>query len=181
MSHSLTTAPEPTCLRVYITCLAAYNHGILHGCWIDVTTPDEIAAEVRTMLAASPMPDAEEFAIHASEGFEGVALSEYASCLTICELAAFITEHGKLGAKLLTQFGYEPEDARRAFEDYAGQYCSAAEFAEEMMQDCGTEIPEPLRYYIDWEALARDMALNGEIITVQTCFDEVHIFWTHQP
>ncbi|HAE28427.1 MAG TPA: antirestriction protein ArdA, partial [Hyphomonas adhaerens] len=26
-------------------------------------------------------------------------------------------------------------------------------------------------------ALARDMALNGEIMVFQTGFDEVHIFW----
>ena len=42
----------------------------------------------------------------------------------------------------------------------------------------GTEIPESLRYYIDWQALARDMALNGEIMVFQTGFDEVHIFWS---
>ncbi len=38
--------------------------------------------------------------------------------------------------------------------------------------------PTALDYYIDWQALARDMALNGEIMVFQTGFDEVHVFWS---
>ena len=179
MTHSLSTATESTCPRAYFACLSAYNNRILYGRWIDVTTPDEIRAAIRDMLSKSPMPDAEEAALHDHDGFEGCQLSEYASIEIVCELADLIREHGALGAKLYQHLGDDLEDARRAFEDYAGQYNSAAEFAEEMMQDCKTEIPEPLRYYIDWEALARDMALNGEITVVEMSFDEVHIFWAH--
>ncbi|MBA3067902.1 MAG: antirestriction protein ArdA, partial [Hyphomonas sp.] len=50
--------------RIYVACLAAYNAGRLHGRWIDATTPNEIRAEARAMLAASPEPGAEEHAIH---------------------------------------------------------------------------------------------------------------------
>ena len=107
-------------------------------------------------VAASPEPEAEEWAIHDYEGFEGASLSEYASFETVCELADFIEEHGELGAKLLSHFGDDLAEARAAFEDYA----------------------ESLRYYIDWQALARDMALNGEIMAFQTGFDEVHVFWS---
>lgn len=164
--------------RIYVACLAAYNNGCLHGRWIEATTPDEIWEQVRTMLAASPIPEAEEHAIHDYEGFEGCNISEYASFETVCDLADFIAEHGELGAKLYRHFSDDLGEARAAFEDYAGGYGSAAEFAEQLHEDTGTEIPESLRYYVDWEALARDMALNGEIIVFQTGFDEVHIFWS---
>lgn len=50
--------------RIYVACLAAYNSGCLHGRWIDATTPEEIWEQVRAMLADSPEPDAEEWAIH---------------------------------------------------------------------------------------------------------------------
>ena len=169
--------PE-TEIRIYVACLAAYNNGCLHGRWIDATTPDEIMDAVRAMLAASPEPGAEEWAIHDYEGFEGARLSEYASFETVCALADFIEEHGELGGKLLEHFGDDLAEARAAFEDYAGEFHSAADFVEELHDDTGTQIPESLRYYIDWEALARDMALNGEIIAIQTGFDEVHIFWS---
>ena len=173
--------PIPACperARIYVACLAAYNNGCLHGRWIDATAPDEIAGEVRAMLAASPIPNAEEWAIHDYEGFEGAQLSEYASFESVCELADFIAERSELGAKLYSHFSDNRAEARAAFEDYAGEYRSAADFAAQLHEDTGTEIPEALRYYIDWDALARDMALNGDIIVFQTGFEEVHVFWS---
>lgn len=164
--------------RIYVACLAAYNNGCLHGRWIDATTPDEIRTHVLAMLAASPIPDAEEHAIHDYEGFEGANLSEYANFETVCELADFIDEHGELGGKVLAYFGEDLAEARAAFEEYAGEYRSAADFAEQLHEDIGTKIPESLSYYIDWQAFARDMALNGEILVFQTGFDEVHVFWS---
>jgi antirestriction protein len=164
--------------RIYVACLAAYNNGCLHGRWIDATTPDEIRTQVRAMLAASPEPAAEEHAIYDYEGFEGAHLSEYASFESVCELAEFISEHGELGSRIYGHYGNDLEQARAAFDDYAGAYRSAADFAEELHEDAGTALPESLRYYIDWQALARDMVLNGEIMVFQTGFDEVHIFWS---
>jgi antirestriction protein len=96
----------------------------------------------------------------------------------VCDLAEFIGEYGELAARIYGHCGNDLEQAHAAFEDYAGEYRSAADFAEELHTELGTAIPESLRYYIDWQALARDMALNGEIMVFQTSFDEVHIFWS---
>lgn len=170
-------ADAPARPRIYVACLAAYNSGILHGRWIAATTPEEVQEQVRTMLGESPVPGAAEWAIHDYEGFEGICLSEYASFDTVCDLADFIAEHGELGAKLYRHFGNNLAEARAAFEEYAGQYQTAADFAEEMIRETGTEVPASLEYYIDWQALARDMAINGEILVIQTGFDEVHVFW----
>lgn len=57
------------------------------------------------MLRASPIPDAAEWAIHDYEGFDGVRIAEYAGIDDVVEIAAFISEHGKLGAELITYFG----------------------------------------------------------------------------
>ncbi|RAN36970.1 antirestriction protein ArdA, partial [Hyphomonas sp. GM-8P] len=75
-------------------------------------------------------------------------------------------------------FGDDLEQARAAFDDYAGEYRSIADFAEELTRECGTEIPASLQYYIDWDAMGRDMELNGDIFTVETGFDQIHIFWS---
>ncbi|RAN38199.1 antirestriction protein ArdA, partial [Hyphomonas sp. GM-8P] len=56
--------PSEDAPRIYVACLAAYNNGCLHGRWIEATTPDDIMGQVRAMLAASPLPGAEEWAIH---------------------------------------------------------------------------------------------------------------------
>lgn len=85
--------------RIYAACLAAYNSGRLHGRWIDaIQDPEDIQAEISEMLAASPIPDAEEWAIHDYEGFEGARLEEYSGIEKAHALALFIVEHGPLGA-----------------------------------------------------------------------------------
>lgn len=163
--------------RIYVACLAAYNGGRLHGRWIDATEPDEVREEVRAMLAASPEPDAEEHAIHDHEGFEGCRISEWASFDTVCELADFIEQHGRLGARLYCHFGEDLDEARAAFDGHAGEYRSLADFAEEITRETGPEIPEALQYYIDWESMGRDLEMNGEVFTITLGFDEVHVFW----
>lgn len=164
--------------RIYVACLAAYNNGRLHGRWIDATDPHEVWQQVSAMLAASPEPNAEEWAIHDYENFHGCNISEYAGFDLVCDLAAFLEEHGELGAKLYECFANDLDQARAAFDEYAGEYKSAADFAESLHEDIGTEIPDSLQYYIDWQALARDMALNGEIMVFQLGFDQTHVFWS---
>jgi len=112
------------------------------------------------------------------EGFEGARLSEYASFETVCALAEFITEHGALGAKLHREFGDNLEQARAAFEDYAGSFQSLGDFAATLHDEGGTEIPAALEYYIDWQAMGRDMELNGDVFTIETGFDQLHVFWS---
>ncbi|MEW8626270.1 MAG: antirestriction protein ArdA [Candidatus Thiodiazotropha sp.] len=40
-------------------------------------------------------------------------------------------------------------------------------------------MPEHLAYYINYEAIGRDMELSGDIYTLETGFERVHIFWSH--
>ena len=163
-------------IRIYVACLAAYNNGILHGRWIDADQDAwAIYDEIRAVLAASPIPHAEEWAIHDHEGFEGVSIAEYEGIERVAELAAFIAEHGKLGAELVAYFD-AVEQARQALEDgYYGQFSSLADYVQELTEDC-TAIPEHLRLYIDWQAMARDAELSGDVFTIQTAFDEIHVF-----
>ncbi len=164
-------------IRIYVACLAAYSNGILHGCWVDATQDvDDIHADIQAMLKASPMEDAEEWAIHDHEGFEGADVSDYMGIAEVAELAAFIAKHGEIGGKLVGHFG-DLETARKAIEeDYAGEYASLADFAEELTEQTG-DIPEHLRYYIDYERMGRDMAI-GDVFTIETGFGQVHVFWS---
>ncbi len=165
-------------IRIYVACLASHNNGILHGAWIDADQDrDEIRAGITDMLKASPVKSAEEFAIYDYEGFEGAPISEYQSIESVAEMAGFIAEHGALGGKLIEYFG-DLDEAKEAMEDhYAGQYQSVAEFAQELTEET-TEIPENLQYYIDYKRMARDLEIN-DIITIETGFEQVHIFWRY--
>lgn len=42
---------------------------------------------------------------------------------------------------------------------------TASDYADELINET-TEVPENLRYYIDYDAIARDMQINGEITEV---------------
>lgn len=164
-------------IRIYVACLAAYNNGILYGAWIDAQQSVEaIKAYIRKMLKASPIEGAEEYAVHDYEDFEGLSLSEYEGIQQIVEKAEFIAEHGRLGAELTNYYG-DLGSARTALEDhYAGEFRSVAEFAEQITEET-TGIPESLRFYIDYELMARDMEIN-DIIAIKLGFDCVHIFWS---
>lgn len=165
-------------IRIYVACLAAYNNGYLHGAWIDAEQDAyDIYADVRAMLMASPVEDAEEWAIHDYEGFEGASLSEYMGLKQVAELAAFIAQHGEIGGKLVEHFR-DLGDARRAIEDaYAGAYRSLADFAEEITGET-SQIPDTLRDYIDYERMARDLEIS-DVFVIETGFEQVHVFWSH--
>jgi len=164
--------------RIYVACLAAYNNGYLHGRWIDADQDaDGMRAEIADMLKASPVPGAEEWAIHDYEGFEGAELSEYTGIDRVAELAGFVAEHGELGGKLLNHFSGDIDQARSAFDDYAGRFASLADYAQTLTEDI-TDIPPTLVHYIDYEAMARDMEIGGDVFTIELGFEDVHVFWS---
>ncbi len=178
------TPPSPLTVdatrpRIWVGCLAAYNAGHLHGRWIDVTDTDDIWETVRAMLADSPEANAGEWSIFDYEGFDGAEVSESAGFDRVCVLADYIGEHGELGGKLLEHFGQDLDEAHAAFEDYAGEHKNLGDFATDFTEETGTEIPESLALYIDYDAMGRDMELGGDIYTVETGFEQVHIFWSH--
>ncbi len=129
------------------------------------------------MLAASPVPDAEEWAIHDHEGFHPIAIHEYADIEEVCAMAAFIDAHGELGAALIDHLDRNVETARRALEKhYAGCFCSLADFAQELIEDTSSPLAL-LAHYIDYDAMACDMSLNGAGFTIEAGFESVQVFW----
>ena len=136
-------------------------------------------AAVKAKLAKSEEEGAEEWAIHDYEGFEGAPVNEYDSFTHICDLADFIREHGEVGVELVNYFGGDLEDARRRFENYAGEFTSLEDFAHEYTDSTGLKIPAQLQNYIDYEAMGRDMELSGDILLIDLGHDAKHIFWAH--
>ncbi|CAA0121076.1 Uncharacterised protein [Halioglobus japonicus] len=167
-------------IRIYVADLAAYNNGKLWGVWVDATADlDTIWEAINTMLKASPEGFSEEWAIHDHEGFGRYGLDEYESIARVHELAGFLAEHPELGSELLDHFSGDLDDAKRALDEgYAGEYTSLADYAEELTEST-SDIPEHLAYYIDYERMGRDMGFSGDIYTIETAHDEVHVFWSH--
>ena len=168
-------------IQIYVADLAAYNNGYLHGVWIDATLElDEMQEQVSQMLKATPLDEeAEEYAIHDYEGFGAYKVSEYEGLESVHEVACFLEEHGEVAGDVLAHFSDNLEDARKALEEnYNGCYNSLADYAEELTTET-SEVPEHIAFYIDYEKMGRDMELGGDVFTVETGYQEVHVFWSH--
>jgi antirestriction protein len=178
-NREVITYKEITEPRIYVACLAAYNSGYLHGKWIGANqSENQILKEIHAMLEQSPIPRAEEWGIHDYEGFKGVTLHEYSSIEKVTTLAQFISEHGDIGGELLNHFNSNIDDANSALENHAGEYESLADFAQELTEQ-STKIPQNLAYYIDYDAMAKDMEMSGDVFTIEQGFEQIHVFWAH--
>lgn len=162
--------------RIYVACLAAYNNGYLHGEWIDANQDlDSLWGEVKKILASSPIPNAEEFAIHDYEGFGEIRINEYTGLETVANYAEFLAEHGELGANV---FAYtdDIDEARKLIEEcYHGWFDSEEDFAYYWTHEVdGREIPNYLRHYIDYKAMAHDYFIDN-FFSIEIGL-EVHVF-----
>jgi antirestriction protein len=162
-------------LRIYVACLAAYNNGILYGRWVDATQDaEDIRDEITAMLAASPIPGAEEYAIHDYDGFGPLNLGEYESIDRIAEIAQGIEEHGEAFSAYLSN---DPT-ADTFDDDYAGTWDSEEEYAQDFVDSvggwAGAEIPAELEPYLDWDMITRDLMMDHW--SVKSSDYRVHIF-----
>lgn len=164
--------------RIYVACLAAYNNGYLHGKWMSASNDvDVMYDEVNKILASSPIPKAEEWAIHDYEGFGEIDINEYTGLETIANLVSFIEEHGELGASVYC-YAHDLDEAKRLLEEcYQGEFDSEEDFAYHWTHEVdGREIPEYLQHYIDYKAMARDFFIN-DFFSIEID-RKVHVF-TH--
>lgn len=166
--------------RVYVACLASYNAGRLHGRWIDADQDaDDIRDDIAAMLAESPAPDAEEFAIHDHEGLGDIG--EFESIDRVAAIGQAVAEAGDDAPALLAWLDNDKANDPDEFSDhYAGQWESLAEFAEQFHEESG-DIPNcPLAGYIDWDSVGHDMKLNGAVWLERASHKVgggVYVFW----
>lgn len=174
------TRPSP---RIYVASLSDYNAGRLHGEWLDATQElEDLEQAVQEMLARSPTPGAEEYAVHDYEGFGRLYVDEYLPLGTIARLAAGIAEHGRaFTAWAHTLDSAHLDENLGRFEDfYVGTFESLAEFAEHELEAWGVDLeelgPEGLRPYIhfDMDAYARDLSYDFRVEADED--GQVHVF-----
>jgi antirestriction protein len=158
--------------RIYVACLAAYNNGLLHGGWIDADqSADELLEAVARMLASSPQPGAEEWAIHDYEGFGSLRLSEYEPLERVATIAAGIARHGDAFSAWLSYDESQDATDMQSFEDaYRGEWDSLRAYAEDYaestgMYDAAEKSGSPY-VVVDIDMLTRD--LNVELYTVES-------------
>jgi antirestriction protein len=166
--------------RIYVSCLAAYNGGRLHGAWIDADqSASDIANAVEIMLASSPEAGAEEWAIHDYEGFGELRLSEWESFERVSAIAHGIAEHGPAFAAWLSyDSDRDPVDEDAFHDAYRGEWNSLRDYAEDYADSTGlydlAEHANSPYVTVDVDALERD--LDIELYTVKTDHYTVYVF-----
>jgi len=190
--------------RIYVSVLADYNNGRMHGAWIDCDQDiDSIVQEIHQLYITSSDPNvtatvcqncghiklyehdtcsgcgsdnvkhvasAEEYAIHDYEGFGPFTVSEYSSVVEVVRMAEILnndsdSEHVALDF-LVNHLNYELNDIKGKLDAVCIFNGSRSDYAEELTADCGREVPDWLSYYIDYDAIGRDMEINGEIVEI---------------
>jgi len=165
--------------RIYVSCLAAYNNGMLHGAWIDCDKDtQEIYVAIQDILDHSPIENAEEWAIHDFEGFGSFKVEEYGPIDKLSELAAAIAEHGEIISGIMDWRGGTVDQAIETLQDnYCGEYDNKVDFAEQYADNCGYEVPSWIGCHVDWEGIARDMFWDGFHAIEMN--GSIHVFYDH--
>ena len=170
--------------KIYVASLSDYNAGRLHGVWIDATEGMEaISIEIEAMLAASPEPGAEEYAIHDYEGFGPVRLLEYESLADVAAIAAGIQQHGHAFAvwadHLRSTADRWHSDLDQFEECFIGRWDSLADYGDHLLDLLGIDLDDDLPslvapyIYFDREMFALDFLDLHHIVLAS---DGVYIF-----
>lgn len=170
-------------MRIYAACLASYNAGRLHGAWIDVSSDaEDMQADIAAMLATSPAPDAEEWAIHDYDGFPD--MGEYPGLDAVAAMAALFEDHDSIDPDdlkaILSDFQGPAEASEALRDNFCGIFDTfreyADDFADEQLACEGHKQDSIAARYFDYEAFARDLAFDMRVID---CPSGVAVFWAH--
>jgi len=164
--------------RIYVASLSDYNAGTLHGAWLDADQAvDAIEDGIAAMLAASPIPRAEEWAIHDYDDFGGVDLGEHESLALVSRLASGLAAYGEAFASWARLVGRDLGELERFEDAYLGNWESLSAYAEGLLDSLGVtaeltrlveqHLGEHLAIYVHWdyEALGRDLDYGGDVRT----------------
>ena len=155
-------------LKIYVTNLEAYNSGHLVGGWLDLTEFDD-GAEIGEAIKKITK-GADEYAIHDHEGL-GPFYSEHLNGDDLYNIVESFHECARLGIEwdLFCEWcddcGYDMDDHSSFKDAFVGEYDTFRDYAEQFLDELYLhDVPESIRYYIDYDAFARDLAFDHTCI-----------------
>lgn len=171
---------------IWVTCLAAYNNGNLHGRWIDATQGiEKIREEIQDILKTSPAPFAEDWAIHDYQNFFGYGVDEYHDIEQLSDVAEMIwnsrmesSQKPMVVTELIYDFGIEGAEEMLS-ENFIGCFASREDFIYEYVENTGilSDVNETIKQYFDYESFLSDMENNGDIFMIEARWDEIYVFY----
>lgn len=161
--------------RVWIGCLACYNHGLLVGDWYDATDAGDITVaqvhhdSVRTSAACEELWcfDHENLPVHHELcPTDAARWGELINAVLPHQRPAFFAwvESGDYLAEADEQFPCVSD-----FDDrYQGEWDSFDQYARDLADDVGLldEVPDHLTAYFGWDAWIHDLTYDYAVIPV---------------
>ena len=166
-------------MKVYITDLEAYNNGYLIGAWHELPMDEEtLNKAINDVLLAG------QKACNSKHSHEEIFITDYEADISIgeydnisklngiAEILESYSDYDLLKLKFLSSEGYDEKSViKSGLDDYEVEiydFSSNTSFTDTFellaMQfiDDGLygEIPESLEFYIDYEAMARDLRMD---------------------
>jgi antirestriction protein len=145
--------------QIYIACLAAYNNGYLHGKWIDATLGEDcIQDEIKDILATSPIPNAEEWAIHDFDNVPQFIQDNYKDFDDLERWINAYHEHSEVIFLMARDVGLNDIDEIINYDEqnYRNDWGSFKEFAIDYFYE-HEECPPHLIGYIDFDSYAYEL------------------------
>lgn len=159
--------------RIWIASLADYNAGRLHGEWVDAAVEgDELVAAAQRIIAGSPDPSAEEWAIFDYDNFHSYRVGEYEDLRHLADVARGVAEEGEAFAAYAQLSGARGEDLETGYVGaFFGYWPSREAFLDELLDDYGIDdalargMPGWLlpHLHIDRDAVLRDLLTDFEV------------------
>ena len=173
-----TTTTRPACVvsglpdvGIYVACLASYNAGHLHGAWLDLegdVDEDDIREGIAWVLATSPAPDAEEYAVHDSSGLPGfLANTEWPDLEQLVSFADGLADLPNPDEQEAYRLECENQgqviDTDAFRETYRGCWPDGSTYAMELASETEA-MPEQVSWpmtCIDWDNAWRELTYDG--------------------
>jgi antirestriction protein len=136
--------------------------------------------EIAEMLAKSPVADAEEWAIHDYEGFQGIKVNEWHDLEKLAEIASALSDadNPELLAELHNHLGYSDINQAVEYMDYyQGEFDDLESYAMDFIESTGDldRLPKSLHNQSIMQAFGRDCEMNGDIFTIELDH-KIHVF-----
>lgn len=155
--------------RIYVGTYAKYNAGSIGGAWLDLEDYTDRDAFLAACAELHKDEEDPEFMFQDYEGFpsrfynEGSAPDE-----ELWDWLDLDDDDREMVEVYWDNVNSEGsiDDAREAF---AGKFDSEADWAENFLEATGgiADVPEHLRYYIDYAAYGRDARIGGDMTFVR--------------
>lgn len=146
-------------MKIYVGTYRKYNEGSIAGEWLDIEDYSDKEEFLEACKALHSDEEDPELMFQDMEDIpEGMATESFVS-EELFEYAQMDEDDRELLRVYRSEVN-SSGDLKEAQNHFHGRYSSAEDYAQEITEQQG-DIPDHLKNYIDYEAMARDMGFEG--------------------